>query len=79
MKIIRAKMIKRTLRNLGFFPASGRGTGHEYWQDVSGREVKPVFRKKEIHYRTAFCLAVQLEGLGVCEKRTFFQMIRGNS
>jgi len=70
--------VQKTLRSLGFRQAArGCGSGHDLWQDVSGRRCHPKLRKRDLSIGDLDPLGRQLETHGVISREEFLRLVRG--
>lgn len=74
------KVVMRTLRGLGFQPASGSNRGgHDLWKDGQGRTCHPVAFKRcnDIPIHFLYSLGLELEIKGVVSRRELLERVKG--
>lgn len=79
VRVYPRKKIKAILRQLGLRRGPDDGTGHEVWIDHRGRGCRPVFRHNDVPYSYLFTLGQQLEGNGICLRRDFLALVKGEA
>lgn len=75
MKTISTRIVKKTLRNLGFEQVKGPRTGHELWAHPSGVRCKPSLRRKDTPLSYLYATGAQLERHGICSRRAFLSLV----
>lgn len=73
------RAVRDALRRLGLSPGPGTGDGHERWVTDDGRAVKPVLRARMTPEAHLYPLGAQLEGIGVCSRKRFIDMVKGRA
>ncbi|MGC8659812.1 MAG: hypothetical protein ACP5U1_12115 [Desulfomonilaceae bacterium] len=77
MSAYSAKAVREALRKIGFRPfGKGNASGHEIWRNQNNCRIRPVMRKKDVHIRTLYCLGLDLERMGICDRKKFVSLIK---
>ena len=83
MKTVPTRLVRKVLKKLGLkesSPGRRQNSGHVVWvQESSNRSIRPVLRKKEIHFGVIYSMGNELQNKGIIARADFKKLIQQGS